>query len=45
MTAVTRMTTDHLKKCQQIAAQHGTKDGKELAAAILAALARRRGAR
>ena len=37
-----KMTTDHLKRCQEIAEQTG---GKELAAAIAFALARRQEAK
>ena len=36
-----RMTTDHLKRCQEIAEKTG---GKELAAAIAKAIANRKGA-
>lgn len=34
-----KMTTEHLKRCERIAREHGTREGEELASAILAALA------
>jgi hypothetical protein len=36
-----RMSAEQLKRCERIAREHGTKEGRELASAITAALARR----